>query len=81
MDLRRHQGRAQTFWGAVAQTQNKGHWGGLIEMIQLLLIYTKRFGWFLMFFFKKSLLFIKPAFIWSKVQQNCNILKYLYYFK
>ncbi len=26
-----------------------------------------------------SLLLIKPAFIWSKVQQNSNIVKYFYY--
>ncbi len=30
-------------------------------------------------FLKKSLLLTKPAFIWSKVQQNSNILKYFYY--
>ncbi len=32
-------------------------------------------------FLKKSRLLTKPAFIWSKIQQKSNILKYLYYLK
>ncbi len=44
---------------------------------QISKIWTESFFMFL----KNSLLLNKPAFIWSKIQQNSNIVKYFYYLK